>query len=160
MATLATLIDWISSAAGVRDVADAEARHAIDEEFQVRGLPNEDIYFWVRPIDNSRVMAQAAPRATRAAWKSIAVSLAVVGALFVLLLPFALNVNVGYRLSSLAQARDTLLNDQALLERAEAALVSPERLAELAAIQALVDPAPEELVPLPPAEEAWARRQQ
>ena len=159
MATLATLIEWISTAAGVREAAETDVRQAVDEEFQIRALPNEDIFFWVRPIDNSRVMPQAVPRATRAAWKSIAVSMAVVGALFVLLLPIALNVNAGYRLSALEQTREALLNEQALLERQESALVSPERLADLAEIQALVDPAPEELVPLAPAEEAWAKKQ-
>ena len=160
MATLATLIEWISSAAGVREAAETDVRHAVDEEFQIRALPNEDIYFYVRSIDNSRVMPQAVPRATRAAWKSIAASLAVVGAMFLLLLPIALNVNAGYQLSALERTHEALMNEQALLDRQEAALVSPERLAELARMQALVDPAPEELVPLAPAEQVWAKKQQ
>jgi len=160
MATLAGLIDWITATAGVRDAAGMAENRAADEEFQVRAVPNEDIYFRIRAIDNSRVMPQAVPRATRVAWKSIAVSLAFAVALFLLLMPVALNLSAGYRLSSLEKKADALRSERAFLEQQEATLVSPERLAELAAIQALVDPAPEEMVPLAPSDEdAWAKRQ-
>lgn len=158
MASLATLIEWITATAGVREAT--EAGHATaDEEYQIRAFPNEDIYFWTRPIDNSRVMPQAEPRATKAAWSSIAASLAFVAALFLLLLPVALNVSAGYRLHALEREAEALRNEQALLEQEEAELLSPARLAELAAMQTLVDPAPEELVPLPPsADGEWAKR--
>jgi len=157
---MATLIEWITSAAGVREVVDGHVRPAGDGEFQVRPLPNENIYLWVRSVDNSKVMPQAEPRATWAAWKSIAASMAFVGALFLLLLPVAWNVHAGYRIHALELERQKLQNEKALLEQEEAVLVSPARLAELAAMQALVDPAPEELTPLSPApESAWAKRQ-
>jgi hypothetical protein len=157
---MATLIEWITTTAGVREAAGTGARPAGEDEFQVRPLPNENIFLWVRPVDNSKVMAQAEPRATRAAWKSIAASLAFVGAFFVLLLPVALNVHAGYRIHALKLEQQRLLNEQALLEQRTATLLSPERLAELAAMQELVDPAPEELAPLPPASDGtWARRQ-
>jgi len=157
---MATLIEWITSAAGVREAADGRVRSAGDDEFQVRPVPNEDIYFWVRSVDNSRVMPQAEPRATRAAWKSIAASLAFVGALFLLLLPVAWNVHAGYQIHALELERDKLQNEQALLEQQEAALLSPGRLSELAAMQALVDPGPEELAPLSTASDGtWAKRQ-
>jgi len=160
MASMATLIEWITSTAGVREAADSGTRSAGDGEFQVRPLPNENIYLWVRSVDNSKVMPQAEPRATRAAWTSIAASLAFVGAFFVLLLPVALNVHAGYRIHALELEQEKLLNEQAQLEQDEATLLSPERLAELAEMQALVDPAPAELAPLPPASDGtWAKRQ-
>ena len=81
------------------------------------------------------------------------VSLAVVAGLFAVLLPVAYNVHAGYQIHALQLEQERLLNDSAVLEDQEAALVSPERLAELAAMQALVDPAPEELVPLQPADD-------
>lgn len=160
MASMATLIEWITSTAGVREAADTRARPAGEDEFQVRPLPNEHIFLWVRSVDNSKVMPQAEPRSTRAAWKSIAASLAFVGAFFLLLLPVALNVHAGYRLHALELEQERLRNERALLEQQEATLLSPERLAELAEMQALVDPAPEELAPLPPASDGtWAKRQ-
>jgi hypothetical protein len=159
MATLENLIEWISTTTGIREAADAGARDASEEEFQVRALPNEDIFFYVRAIDNSRVMPQAEPRSTRAALKSIAASLACVTALILLLLPAAWNVHAGYQIHRLELEHAKLLNDAAVLEQQEAALVSPERLAELSQMQALVDPAPEELVPLPPSTDGtWAKR--
>lgn len=159
MASLATLIEWITATAGVRESAEA-GRAAADGEYQIRTWPNEDIYFWTRPIDNSRVMPQAVPHATRAAWKSIAASMAFVAALFLFLLPVALNVSAGYRIHALEREAESLRNEQALLEQEEAEMLSPARLAELAVMQTLVDPAPEELVPLQPSTDGeWAKRQ-
>jgi len=104
-------------------------------------------------------MSQAEPRATREAWKSIAASMAFVGILFVLLLPVAWNVHAGYKIHALGLEQEKLQNEQALLEQQEAVLLSPARLAELAAMQKLVDPAPAELTPLPPSQDgAWAKR--
>ncbi len=152
MGTLTAIYGWIAETAGIRVADDAEVRQGAGDEYRVRPLPNEDIYLYVKAIDNSRVMAQVEPRATRAALKSIVASLAIVTGLFLILLPVALNVHAGYRYHALELERQQLDHQRALLEREEEALLSPERLAELAAEQALVDPAPEDRVPLRPAD--------
>lgn len=146
MATWATLIDWITGAraeAGV--VSDAVA-----EDYRIRPLPNEHLYFWVRPIDNSRLKAQAAPEASRACWRSIFASLAAVAVLVAVLLPFAYSLLAGYQIRALEIELKKQLDERALLEREEAELLNPARLAALAEMQRYVDPEPGELIPLAP----------
>lgn len=146
MATWATLIDWIT---GARAEAGA-AGVAVEEDYRSRPLPNEHLYFWVRPIDNSRLKAQAAPEASRACWKSIFASLAVVAVLVVVLLPLAYALLAGYQIRALEIELQKQLDERALLEREEAELLNPARLAALAEMQNYVDPEPGELIPLAP----------
>ena len=148
MATVTALIDWIATAAGVGDEANVAARADGGDEFELRALPNEEVYFYVRPVDNSRVMPQADPRSTRAAIKYIGSAGLAVLVLVGVLLPVAYNVLAGYQIHALETEREVLLRDRAELELREAELLNPARLAVLAEYQQLVDPAPESAVPL------------
>ena len=74
MATLATLVDWITTATGVREAAGERELIRGNEDFRLRALPNEEIYFFVREVDNSRVIPIADQRATRVCWKVIGAS--------------------------------------------------------------------------------------
>jgi hypothetical protein len=148
MATVTALIDWIATAARVGDVADVAARTEGEEEFELRALPNEEIYFYVRPVDNSRVIPQSDPGSTRAAIKYIGSASLAVLVLVGVLLPIAYNVLAGYQIHSLETEREALMRDRAELELREAELLNPARLAILAEYQQLVDPAPETAVPL------------
>ena len=47
-------------------------QHAADP-FRLRALPNEDVYFSVKRIDNSRILRQRDPRAARECWSAIGV---------------------------------------------------------------------------------------
>jgi len=157
MATFATLVNWITSAGAHADVSAAASREA-GGEFRLRALPNEEIYFWVREVDNSRVIPQTDPTATKAAVKFIGSACLAVILVVGILVPMAGNILAGYRIHALENQRKELLEERAELELAEAQLLSPARLAELAAMQELVDPAPETTVPLDPAPEgelAW-----
>ena len=151
MASLASLVEWITQADAVQAEAESAVRARADDDYKVRALPNEDIYFWVRSIDNSRVIAQADPTSTRACCKSIAASLLAVVLLVALLLPAAYNLLAGYQFNSLQIKQQKLLDEQALLDEQEAMLLNPARLAELAQMQEFVDPAPEHMAPLAPA---------
>lgn len=150
MASLAALVDWITHASGSMEDAGSAVRIEADDDFKVRALPNEDIGLWIRPIDNSRVMTQADPRATEACWKSIGASLLAVSLLVGVLLPVAYNLLAGYQINTLNAERQVLLDERAILEQEESALLSPERLTVLAQTKDFVDPAPEHMVPLSP----------
>lgn len=153
MATLATLIDWIT---GARAAEGAVSENAM-EDYALRPLPNEHLYFWVRPIDNSKLKAQAAPEASRACVRSIVASLIAVIVLVAALAPLAYNLLAGYQIRELDAKLEQLRQEQALLEKQEAELLRPDRLAELAATERYLDPAPAHLVPLaPPADGAVA----
>ena len=58
MTTVSKLLDSIVSATNAREPAAEGVRNSGDEcGLWVR--PNEDVYFWVRSVDNSRVSSQA-----------------------------------------------------------------------------------------------------
>ena len=127
----------------------------------MRALPGEEIYFWIKEVDNSRVMPKANPKAAGACWRFIGTACLAVTLLVGVLFPIAYNLLAGYQLHKLEARQEWLLRERAELELREARLVSPARLAELARIQRLVDPAPETAVTLRPVSDgAWARRNQ
>lgn len=151
MATLATLVDWITTATGVREAAGERELIRGNEDFRLRALPNEEIYFFVREVDNSRVIPLADQRATRVCWKVIGASCLAVLLLIGVLAPLGYNLLAGYQINALEKEQQVLLRERTVLELKEAQLVSPKRLAELGRMQLLVDPAPETVVALAPA---------
>ncbi len=151
MATVSALIDRIVTAAGMRDTQEVITRSELGADTELRPLPNEEIYFWVRQVDNSRVQPQADPESTKVCLKYIGSAALAVVLLVGVLVPVAGNLLAGYQIHALEKEQESLLRQQAELEYREAALLNPARLARLAEIQQLVDPAPETTVPLDPA---------
>ena len=151
MATLTNIFDWIAAAGGSREAAGAQVRFGGDDQaYRLRSLPNEDVHFWVREIDNSRVMPQADPKSTGVCVKLMVSACLTVLLFFGVLVPTACNILAGYRINALEKQRELLLRDQYELELQEARLLSPARLAELGRIQQLVDPAPQTAIALGP----------
>jgi len=112
----------------------------------VRAFANEDIYFFVKRIDNSRVVRQADPQAGGVCWKMIGSVGAAALLLIGVLLPSAYGLLAGYQIQSLREESRRLAGQQASLELQEAKLLSPERMEELARIQQFIDPAPQKVV--------------
>ena len=71
--------------------------------------------------------------------------------LVALLWPNVYGMLAGYRIEALKGEQQRLLAERASLELDEARLLSPEKLEELARTQAFIDPAPDQVVYLPPA---------
>jgi hypothetical protein len=145
MATLATILDRFTTP---RDTEGAARPRMLESEdrFLVPSFPNEDVYLYVKHIDNSRVLREADPAARQVCWKLIGSSLAFAVVVIALLLPSLNRLMAGYKLEALRQERQRLELDRASLELAETKLLSPARLEELARIQRFVDPAPEAVV--------------
>jgi len=112
----------------------------------VRVFANEDIYFFVKRIDNGRVVRQADPQAGGVCWKMIGSVGAAALLLIGVLLPSAYGLLAGYQIQSLKEEARRLAGQQASLELQEAKLLSPERMEELARIQQFIDPAPQKVV--------------
>lgn len=148
MATVSNFWNWFTSATRADADGAERARPNAGEDCELRALPNEEIYFWVRHVDNSRVLPQADPKSTRACLRYIGSAGLAVILLFCVLLPVAYNVLAGYQIGALEKQREMLLREQAELELEEATLLNPARLAVLAQDQELVDPAPETAVSL------------
>ncbi len=151
MAAQASSFDGDRSRAGWTDAA----RHAGAGEkagsYRLPPVPNQEIYFYRKPIDNSRVVRQDDPRARARCWRWIATATAATFLLAGLLWPSAYGMLAGYQVESLKAGEQTLRAELASLEAEAASLLSPERLDEMALEQELIDPAPDQIVHLPPA---------
>jgi hypothetical protein len=119
-------------AAGPRPVRDP---------YQLRALPLEDVFFYSKKIDNSRLEREADPKARGACWSAIGAACLALGLLTSVLAPSAATTLAGYKLEALKAEERRLLNDRRVLELQEAELLSPARLENLAKSQNLVTPA-------------------
>jgi cell division protein FtsL len=121
-------------------------RRAAKQAVPVRGFANDDIYFHVKRIDNSRVVRQADPKTGGVCWKLIGSVAAAAMLLIGVLLPSAYGLLAGYQIQSLKEESKRLANEQASLELEEAKLLSPERMEQLAREQQFTDPEPQKVV--------------
>lgn len=146
MATLATFFkrsDVIGVAAGKMAAVRAQV-----DPYQLRALPNDDIYFYSKRIDNSRVVRQADPAARGECWSAVGA----VGVLMFLgaslIAPHVASVLAGYKLEALKLERQTLIDQKRALEVQEAGLLSPERFYELAHSRSLTQPVASQIIHL------------
>jgi cell division protein FtsL len=117
-----------------------------ENRYQVPAFPNEDVYLYVKHIDNSRILREADPAARKTCWRLIGSSFAFAVIVIALLLPTLNRLMAGYKMEALRQERQHLELDRASLELEETKLLSPARLEQLARSQRFVDPAPEAVV--------------
>ena len=144
MATLANMLDRFTRP---QDAGDARSRVLSNENrFEVPAFPNEDVYLYVKHIDNSHILREADPAARQICWRLIGSSFAFAVIVIALLLPTLNRLMAGYKMEALRQERQRLELDRASLELEETKLLSPARLEELARTQRFVDPAPEAVV--------------
>jgi hypothetical protein len=141
---MATLAD-VCSSFFIKDTARASAAPR-GAAAPLRAFASEDIYFFVKRIDNSRVVRQAEPGAGGVCWKMIGSVGAAALLLIGVLLPSAYGLLAGYQIQSLREESKRLAAQQASLELQEAKLLSPARMEELARMQQFIDPEPQKVV--------------
>lgn len=146
MATLAPIFDRFTTADRAQPVPAPSSALKPEDQFAIPQFPNEDVYFHVKHVDNSRVVRTADPAARKTCWRMIGYSFVFAALVISLLLPTLYDLIAGYRMEALRQERARLQLDRSALELEEAKLISPARLAELAKMQQFVDPAPENVV--------------
>lgn len=145
MATLATMLNRLMGFADTVAPAAAGARRDAGDN-RLRSFANEDIYFFVKRIDNTRVVRAQDPAAGPAAWKMIGTAGLAVLLVIGVLLPSAYGLLAGYRIEQLKAEGDRLRAEQASLALEEARLKSPGRIEELAKARSFGDPAPQKVV--------------
>ena len=150
MATLANIFNTFIGAGSVTESAARTATRSVGDLYTLRKLPNEDVYFFTKRIDNARVVRQANPRARARDWKLVGGAGFATMALIAMLLPSAYGLIAGYQLSALKQEHQLLVGERARLELEEAGLISVARLQELARLQEFVDPPAERTLYLTP----------
>ena len=137
--------------AGWTDTARHEGAGRKAASYRLPPIPNEEIYLYRKPIDNSGVVRQSDPKARARCWRWVATATAVTVLLAGMLWPGAHALLAGYQIESLKATQQTLRAELASLELEEARLLSPEKLDEMAREQQLIDPAPDQIVQLAPA---------
>jgi len=118
------------------------------DPFQLRALPQEDVFFHCKKIDNSRLVREADPQARGACWSAIGAASVLLVVLTSVLVPNVASTLAGYRLQALRVEERQLLDEKRTLEVKEAELLSPQRLETLAQGQNLVAPLPGQIVRL------------
>ena len=144
MATLAARWDRFNASYNPRDGRPRVL--ANEDPYEVPAFPNEDVFLYVKHIDNTRVLREADPSARKICWGVIGSSFAFAIVVIALLLPTLNRLMAGYKLEALRHESQRLELDRAALELEETKLLSPARLEELARMQRFVDPAPEAVV--------------
>jgi len=121
----------------------------VDDRYRLRALPNEDIFLYSKPIDNSRIVREPHHTA-RGEWSMIGMA-GVLAVLFMgLSTPRVWNIFAGYQLENLKQEQARLLDEQRDLDIVEARLSREENLNVLAKERDLSAPAPGQIVHLDP----------
>jgi len=143
---MASLATFVNRFVGVRELAEAPpAVWTRADTPRLRPLANEDVYLFVKRIDNSSVIRAVDPAARRARSNSMATGF--IAALLVIagLVPTAYNITAGFTLQNLREERAQLEQQRAKLETAQAKLVSPDRLRQLAKTLKMSEPEPQQL---------------
>jgi cell division protein FtsL len=114
----------------------------------LRSLPHEDVFFFCKKIDNTRLVREPDPKARGACWNVIGAACLAVVAFGAVMAPKVAGTMEGYKLESLRSEEQRLLDERRALDLQEAQLLSPERLEKLAKGQNLVTPASNQVVHL------------
>lgn len=156
MASLATIVNRF---AGAQEMPAAGRGNAIckPEDCRLRPLPNEDVYLFVKRIDNKAVVRAADPAARRARARSMVLGLLAALMLVAGLAPAAYSRIEGRHISDLQQRQAELQAEHKRLELQEADLVRVDRLRMIAKEFGFVDPTPESLEYLEGKNKAEAR---
>ena len=141
-----------TGATEVRQQSKAKAVAAADQ-YKLRALPNDDVYFYVKRIDNSRVVRQADPQAKGQCLSAIGATCVLAVLAGSVMAPKLGAVLAGYKIQQLRQEQATLHEEKRALEVDEAVLMSPARLDELAQKQKLNRPGFGQVVHLQPSGE-------
>jgi ABC-type proline/glycine betaine transport system permease subunit len=144
---MATLPAFLRKAGGPEARGPVPVR-AERDPFQLRALPHEDVYFYCKKIDNTRLVREADPQARGACWSTIGVAFAILALLTGALVPSVANTVAGYRLEDLRAEERRLVDERRGLELQEAELLSPASLDRYAKERDLTAPSPDQLVRL------------
>ena len=150
MATLPAFLRRMDTPA--RAAAGSRPAHlrAERDPFLLRPLPHEDVFFYCKKIDNSRLVREADPQARGACWSAIGAACVALALLVSMLAPSVAGTLAGYKLEALRAEERHLLDQRRVLELQEAELLRPDRLARLAKGQNLVTPVSGQVVRLEP----------
>ena len=131
---------------GFEQAAKARGENVRGGGAALRTFANEDIYFFVKRIDNTRVVREENPQARGTCWKLIGSVVSAVVLLIFVLLPSAYGLLAGYQIQALRKEGQRLATEETSLELKETQLLSPARMEVLAREQQFIDPPSQKVV--------------
>ena len=145
MATLATFFRR-------SDFMAADTTTAVEaaDPNRLRSLPGDNIYFYSKRIDNSRLVREADPKTRTDCWSTIATACILAGLIGTAVSPRIGGILAGYQMEKLKVEQRELTDRRRVLQIEEAQMVSPSRLDELANGQKLAAPGPGQEMHLQP----------
>ncbi len=154
---MASLGTFVNRFVGVRDLAEApSAVWTRTEAPRLRPLANEDVYLFVKAIDNGSVVRVVDPAARRERRNSMTIGFMAATLVIAGLVPTAYNIMSGFTLQHLRADQARLVEERAQLDAAEARLISPERMRGLARSLKMAEPEPQQVQTLEGARTAVA----
>jgi hypothetical protein len=132
------------------NTAERVARPKARDKYQLRALPNDDVYFYCKRIDNSRIVRQADPEAKGQCWSAIGAACVVAAVLGSVMAPKAATVLAGYKVQQLKQEHRALVEERKTLDVEMARVLSPGNLGKLAVKRELTSPGADQIVHLQP----------
>ena len=143
---MATLATFVNRFVGVRELAEVPpAVWTRTESPRLRPIANEDVYLFVKRIDNTGVVRAADPAARIARSRSMITGFIAALVIIVGLVPAAYNTTAGFTLEHLRGEQQALRQQKAKLDAAEARLVSLDRLEQLAQKLKMSEPEPQQV---------------
>lgn len=143
---MASLGTFVNRFVGVRELAEApSAVWTRTESPRLRPLANEDVYLFVKRIDNGSVLRVVDPAARRARSNTMATGFIAAMLVIAGLVPTAYNIMSGFTLQTLRADQGRLQDERARLETAEAKLLSPDHLRALAKSLKMAEPLPQQI---------------
>lgn len=143
MASFATFVKGFVGVGELADVRPAVWTQA--EGCRLRPIANEDVYLFVKRVDNSAVVRALDPAARRARSRTVVTGLVAAMLVIAGLVPTAYNTMAGFNLQSLRQEQTKLKQENALLDLEQAKLLSPAHLEKLAKSLKMSEPAPQQV---------------
>jgi hypothetical protein len=144
MATLPAFLKKNEAPAGAPQGAEAVTRstrmRVERDPFQLRALPHEQVFFYCKRIDNSRLVRETDPKSRGACWSAIGAACVLGVLLTSSFAPSVATTIAGYKLEALRLEERRLREESRVLDLQEAELLSPARLDQLARQNNLVAP--------------------
>ncbi|MCC6262767.1 MAG: hypothetical protein IT169_04245 [Bryobacterales bacterium] len=120
------------------------------EAYKLRSIPNEDVYFYSKRINNSRLVKPEDPVSRRKAVGLMAGGIGFAAMLILLMMPHLMNLMAGMQIHALEEERRALVTDHDAIELEESRLMDPKRMNAIARENNLVEPGPQQVFYLNP----------
>lgn len=124
------------------------------EAYKLRMLPNEDVYFYSKRINNSRLVKPVDPVSRRKAWGVMAGGVSFAVLLILMMLPHLMNLMAGMQIHRLEAERRALHAEHEIIAYEESQLMDPERMKEIARKYNFVELGPDQVHYLSPESKA------